>query len=145
MFGVDVNVTPAGYTLWQHETGYDESDGVTDNAILSYFETAEVTMLNAEENARSKTLRVERVEPDFVQFGSMNMYVRGRSNARAPQLTSAMQTITETASAPDEETNKMLEAYRLMSFKFESNVSGGYYEAGEIYAHVGENDGRVES
>lgn len=144
-FLVDNTVSSSsGFTLWQHETGTDKLVGSTANAVASFFETAEISMLTAEQSM-SKSLHVARIEPDFVQTGDMTVIVRGRVNARAPILDGETFTFNDDATTGDEETVKLKEVKRLMSFRFESNVAGGDYEFGETFAHIEPADGRVES
>lgn len=133
------------YTLWQHETGVDKINGSTIDAIPSHFETAEIGMPLDEGGPNNAELRVARVEPDFVQSGDMTLNVRGRVNSKAPFIEAAAATFTETPAAPTDETIKLREIRRLMSFKFSSNAQGGDYEFGETLAHVEPAGDRVES
>lgn len=132
-----------GYSLWQHETGVDEDDNGVIGAVQSYFETAEMSFVTADEEPVDASMRVARVEPDFVQAGSLQMTVRGRANARTSVVTSEVKTITEVAADAAEQTVPLKEVRRLMSFRFESNEAGGDYEMGETLAHVGPADGRI--
>ena len=136
--------TPA-YTLWQHETGVDKINGSTIDAIESFFETAEIGMPVDDQQPSNRTLRVARVEPDFVQVGNMTLNVRGRVNSKASVIEDAAQTFLATPVEPTDETVKLRQIRRLMSFKFTSNVQGGNYEFGETLAHIEQADERVES
>jgi hypothetical protein len=136
--------TPA-YTLWQHETGVDAINGSTINPIPSHFETAEIGMPVDEQQPSSAELRVGRLEPDFVQSGDMTVTIRGRENSRASVVSSTTRTFADTASTPPDETVKVQEIRRLMSFRFDSNTQGGNYEFGETLAHLEPSDDRVES
>ena len=138
------NTATPGYTLWQHETGTDKVDGPTVKAIASHFETSEISMIESEQSS-DKSLRVGRVEPDFVQSGDMTLKVTGRANPKAPSIESSPKTFPAIATNGDEETVKLKDVRRLMSFRFDSNVSGGTYEMGEPIAHVDPTDGRIES
>lgn len=145
-FMTDVEIAPApgtGYTLWQHETGTDKIQGSNVNAIQSFFETHEISLLEAGQG--DQAFSVARVEPDFVQTGDLSLTVRGRANSRAAIVDGETFTFPDSASQPDEETVKIKEVKRLMSFKFESNVQGGNYEMGDTYAHVAPADARIES
>jgi len=133
------------YTLWQHETGVDKINISTINPIPSHFETAEIGMPVDDQQPQSAELRVERVEPDFVQSGDMTLTIKGRQNSKAPIVESVAQVFEETPTDSTDETVKIREIRRLMSFKFESNVQGGDYEFGETLGHVEPIDGRVES
>lgn len=132
-----------GRTLWQHETAFDRIRTSSVDAVQSFFETGEITMLDQGQGTQS--LRVGRIEPDFVQAGNMSLQVVGRVNTKAPLVYSDPQVVFETPSEPTEETVKVKEIRRLMSFRWESNTQGGNYEYGDTYAHIEPADGRVES
>lgn len=138
------NTSTPGYTLWQHETGTDSINGSNIQPIRSFFETAEISMLT-QEQAKDKALRVGSIEPDFVQEGNLTLTVKGRQNARAAAVASAQFTITQTAATPEQQTVPLKEVRRLMSFQFESNVTGGDYQMGDTLAFVQEDEGRTRS
>lgn len=142
-FMADVDETTTGYTWWQHETGTDEVRGAASQPIQSYFETAEITMLTLDK-PENKGLNVHYFEPDFVQSGSLQLTVTGRTNARAPEITSEVFTIVET---PDrnQQIIPLKEARRLMRFRLESNTLGGDYQMGQCIAHIQPGDGRMVS
>ena len=142
-FMVDNEVTVNGRTLWQHETAKDKIRISVIDAIPSFFETHELSLL--ESGQSTKSIRVARIEPDIVQSGEMDLTVRGRANTRAPQITETPKTFPETASTGTEETIKLKSIHRLMSFRWNSNTVGGDYEYGDTYAHIEPADGRVES
>jgi len=142
-FMVDNFETSNGRTIWQHETAFDKIRLSNISAIRSFYETHEFALLDQGDS--NKSLRVARIEPDFVQAGDMTVEVKGRANAKADVVTSDPETIFETPSASDEETVKFKDIRRLMSFKFESNTGGGNFELGKTYAHIEPADGRVES
>jgi len=139
----DLTAIP-GYSLWQHEIGVDKIQGSNINPIPSHFETAEISLLTNEQ-AMDKSLHVARIEPDFVQTEDMTVSVRGRMNARAPVVEGETFTFNDEATDGDEETIKLRDVRRLMSFKFSSNAPGGDYEAGETIAHIAPADGRTET
>jgi hypothetical protein len=119
VFAVDsaYNSTFSGYPVWIQETGTDQILGTQVSAIDSWFETNEITMLT-QGQAQDKSLRVARVEPDFVQTGSMTCTVNGRANARAPIESTAAQTIVDpTLIADPQQQVCMIKAVRrLMSY-----------------------------
>lgn len=130
--------------LWQHETGTDAINGSDIQPIRSYFETADISMLNAEQDPKSLSLRVERVEPDFVQSGNLSITVVGEANARADTIDSTTKTFPDTATTADEQTVTFKDGVRrLMRFRIESNTQGGNYEMGNIVGHVEPNDARI--
>ena len=147
----DVRVTEAGdvrvteesgdqqYKFWVHEVGTDEVDGLTLNPIQSYFETADLSLpVTAQVN---KALQVLMVEPDFVQSGDMTLAVRGRANARAPEVNGEPMTFTEEALTPQGQVVFLKTQRRELRFRFESNTLGGDYQMGLVLAHVQPGDG----
>ena len=126
------------YKFWVHETGTDEIDGLTLNPIQSYFETADLSLpVTAQVN---KSLQVLMLEPDFVQSGDMTVSVRGRANARAPEVNGVTMTFPETPQTPQEQVVFLKTQRRELRFRFESNAIGGDYQAGLILAHVQPGD-----
>jgi hypothetical protein len=142
-FMVDNEVTANGRTLWQHETTKDKVRSSQISAIQSFFETHELSLL--ESGQSDKSIRVARIEPDFVQVGDMTLTVKGRANAKAPQVDEAPVTFVANPTEGTDETIKLKDIKRLMSFRFESNTGSGDYEYGDTYAHIGPADGRIES
>lgn len=130
------------YRLWQHELGLDEVIGNYSSAIKSYFELGEISMVVAPQGADSKSLRIDRIEPDFVQSGQMSVRVVGRANSRAPEIVSSEYVFDDTSTP---ETVPTKDVRRLLRLKFESNVAGGDYQAGIIVGHIEPTDGRIES
>jgi hypothetical protein len=142
-FMVDVDLTGTGYTLWQHETGVNSIKGPTVEPIPSFFQTADISMLTAEQ-AESRNLRVGTIEPDFVQSGEMSVQVVGRSNARAPEIQGELFTFPEDTGNLNAEQQlvRAKESRRLMRFKFASNTPDGDYQMGLALAHLEPADGR---
>jgi hypothetical protein len=146
-FMTGVELGGAGYSLWQHETGVDEDVGGNLEPIQSYFETAEISLVSAEQ-PQSATLSVQRIESDFIQTGDLTLTVKGRANARAQEISSDPITITEQEDpsvgvVAAEQITNMKESRRLLSFKFESNEPEGDYQMGHVVAHVDQNDQRI--
>lgn len=142
MAGIDVNGSNL-YPLWQHETGTDAINGSSVQPIRSYFETGDISLLTTDK-PDSKSLRVERVEPDFVQTGDLTLTVTGEANVKSQTITSVTKTIPEGLVSADEQTVTFKDGVRrIMRFKFESNTSGGDYQLGETFGHIEPNDGRV--
>jgi hypothetical protein len=141
-FMVDVDLTDTGYTLWQHETGVNSINGPIVEPIPSFFETADITMLTTDKPV-SRSLRIARIEPDFVQAGDMTVVVTGRSNARAPEDPGELFTFPDVATGPENQIVNIKELRRLMRFKFTSNAVNGDYQMGQCIAHVEAADGRI--
>lgn len=144
-FMVDNTETDDGFTLWQHETGTDAINGTDIQPIQSFFQSSEISAL-VSERPKSVSLRASRMEPDFVQTGPMTMTIQGRDNARATEQVSLTYDVpAPPTGSPQTETIPTKDVRRLMSFRFESNTSGGDYEMGRVLAHVSEGDGRTNS
>jgi hypothetical protein len=135
--------TPAGYIgVWQHEIGVDAVEGQNVTAIESYFETNDLGLVSGGPSEPSRVgenvwLRLERVEPDFVQEGEMECYVTGRPFAQSQ----------DTSSDPyvfDPDTGKidMREQRRELRLKFRSNVQGGDYQVGKVVLNADIGDVR---
>jgi len=119
-------------SLWQHEIGTDVVQNTSVLAIESYFETNDLGLVSGGPSQPSpvgdnKWLRLERVEPDFIQSGDMDVYVTGRSFAQSDDVTSAAYTFTPSTGKVD-----MREQRRELRLKFVSNVAGGDYQVGKI-------------
>lgn len=133
------------YRLWKHEeTTMNEIDGSAVSPVRSFFETNAISMLTAQEGS-DKSMRVGRVEPDFVQSGDMILTVKGQANARATDISSDPVTFPDMSMpvSPEDQTVPLKEVRRLMRFNFESNVIDGGYEMGHTVAHVEPADGRI--
>jgi len=129
------------YSFWVHEVGMDEIDGTSINPILSYFETADMSL--PVQSQTNKALQVLMLEPDFVQSGDMTVQVMGRANARSPEVDGELKTIYETPQTPQEQVVYFKDQRREMRFRFTSNCVGGNYEMGLILGHVQPGDGTV--
>lgn len=127
------------YKFWVHEIGVNEVDGQNVTPIQSYFETAEISL--PVQQGVNRAMQVLLLEPDFVQSGDMTVEVRGRANARAPEVTGDSITIPATASTPQEQVVFLKTQRRQMRFRFESNTLDGDYQMGTVLAHVQQGDG----
>ena len=129
--GTDVNST-GKYTMWQHESGADSVYTTQVTAIQSYFETNNLGWVtggpgNPQLSGDNKWLRIERVEPDFVQVGDMNLYVTGNGYADAEPVTSDAYVF-----GPNTLKIDMREQRRELRLKFESNTYNGNYYMGRV-------------
>ena len=119
-------------TLYQHEVGYNAVIQNQVYAIPSFFETSNLGWVSggpaqqAPEGA-NYWLRLERVEPDFVQTGDMSLYVTGRPFADSDDKTTGPYVFTPNTGKID-----MREQRRQLRLKFESNVVDGNYELGYL-------------
>lgn len=131
------------YTIWQHEIGVDQVYLTNVNAVKSYFETNSLGWVSGGPGVRqienaNRWIRLERVEPDFVQSGEMNLYVTGKSYAQDVADVTAKFTFE-----PDTPKVDMREQRREMRLRFESNTVNGNYETGQIIlsADIGDERG----
>lgn len=120
------------YTLWQHETGSDEVYTTNVNAIRSFFETNNLGWVtggpgNPQLSGDNRWLRMERVEPDFVQVGDMNLYVTGNGYAAATEVTTGPYVFTPQTLKID-----LREQRRELRLRFESNTYNGDYYMGRV-------------
>jgi hypothetical protein len=141
--GGDVRVTQDSggtqYRLWVHESGVDEIDGLSIQPVLSFFETADMSLPVASQE--NKALQVLMVEPDFVQSGDMTVAVHGRANARSPEINTDPQVFPATPTTPQEQVVYFKTQRRQLRFRFDSNTIGGDYQMGMVLAHVQPGDG----
>jgi len=121
-------------TLWQHESGVNQVNLNEQNAIQSYFETNNLGWVTGGPMGSTQTavgannwIRIERVEPDFVQSGSMNLYITGKGYADDVDVTSSPYPFDPTTLKVD-----MREQRRELRMRFESNIVNGNYETGNI-------------
>ena len=128
----------APYQTWVHEVGTDEIDGQIARPIRSFFETGDISL---PVTGIPRATQVLMLEPDFVQSGDMTVQIMGRANARAPEVNGEIMTFSDTATTPDQQVVRFKEQRRELRFHFESNVSGGDYQMGQVLAHVQPGDG----
>ena len=118
--------------LYQHEIGTDEVNGQVVLAINSSFQTSDLGWVGGGPSeilaeGLNKWLRVDRIEPDFVQSGTMSVVVTGRPFAQATDVESVPYVFTPTTGKID-----MREQRREIRFTFTSNEVGGDYQVGKI-------------
>jgi hypothetical protein len=133
---------PKGYVVWQHEYGTDEINGDQIRPVQSFFETADMSLLSGEQ-PQNMALRVEYIEPDFVQVGNMTVQITGRANAKSAEVTGDPQIIYATPTERQQQLVYFREIRREMRFRFESNTLGGSYQMGQVIAHVEPATGTV--
>ena len=141
-FQLEVLSTMDFVSLWQHEIGTDQIQGSLATAIESYFETndlgfvsggpSEPTMIGV-----NRWLRLERVEPDFIQTGEMTLYVTGRPFAQTDDKESIAYPFSPTTGKID-----MKEQRRELRIKVVSNTLGGDYQLGKMLLNADIGDVR---
>lgn len=120
------------YTLWQHEIGTNSIFLSTTNAVESYFETNSIGWVRGGPGQLSVTgpnkwIRLERIEPDFVQSEQMSVTVTGKGYADDTDITTAPYTFN-----PDTLKIDMREQRREMRLRFTSNIVNGDYQLGNV-------------
>ena len=128
--------------LWQHEIGTDEVIDEEANAIESYFETSDLGFVAGGPAQTAPVgenfwVNLERVEPDFIQSGTMTFQVTGRPYAQSADVTSDPYEFESTTGKID-----MRQQRREIRLRFRSNVSGGNYEMGKVLLSVTLGDSR---
>lgn len=129
------------YKLWVHEVGVDAIDGQLIYPVRSFFETADLSLPLTQ--GINRALQVLVMEPDFVQSGDMTVAVRGRANAKAPEVNGAPMTIYVNPPTPQDQTVRFKEQRRELRFLFESNCLGGDYQMGHTIVHMQPGDATV--
>lgn len=131
------------YSLWLHEYGVNKIYGDQEIGISSFVETCNfgfpgggIEMNNVA--GPDRWTRITRVEPDFVQVGTIDMEIVGRNFARGDDQVSAIYPITETTDRID-----LREQRREIRLRFTNNQQHGYYEMGNIILHLEQGDVRV--
>jgi hypothetical protein len=129
-------------SLYQNEIGTDKVSGATALAIESFFETNDLGWVAGGPSqpapvGDNRLLSLERVEPDFVQSGNLELYVTGRPYAQSSDTTSAAYVFGPSTGKID-----MLEQRRELRLKFVSNVAGGDYQLGKIILNADLGDSR---
>lgn len=118
--------------MFQHEIGTDEIDGQNVRAILSSFETNDLSWLGGgpsqpQPEGLNRWIRVERIEPDFVQEGEMSVVVTGRPFAQGEDKESDPYVFGPNTGKVD-----MREQRRELRLRFTSDVAGGDYQLGKL-------------
>ena len=150
MAGVDFNSDVNGYSIWQHEIGYDEVSGPQQQAkaVRSFYETNEYSFAIPQQPGapgENRAMSFMRLEPDWDQVGDLTFTPITRQNARSNDLEPAGAiTIPGIITETWEETSKFKITGRLTRFHLESNVVGGYYEHGSPVLHYLPSDARME-
>ena len=139
--GNEVN-SEGTYTLWQHETGYDQIYLTNVDAIQSYFETYSIGTLGGlvgtqQQPGDNLWTRLERIEPDFVQTGDMTVVVTGEGYADDTAVESDPYTFSPNTLKID-----MREQRREMRLRFESNTYNGTYQTGRVLLSLTTGDVR---
>ena len=120
------------YSLWQHEIGTDTVYLSNVSAVESYFETNSIGWVGGGPGQRSlqganRWIRLERLEPDFVQTGDMSLVVTGKGYAEDVDDPSDPYDFSPSTLKLD-----LREQRREMRLKFISNTVNGNYQMGNV-------------
>jgi hypothetical protein len=130
-----------GYTIWQHEHGLNQVTPQNELAVYSSITTSDISWLTGNPSQEgvvgvNRRMHLRRVEPNFLQSGTMAMTVIGRKFAGGQY---------EEIDGPfyfTQDTGKidLRVEHRLIRLKFESNDIDGNYEMGRnlITAELGD-------
>jgi len=131
-FQMTITATMKFVSLYQHEIGTDAVKNNIATAIYSFFETNDLGWVGGGPSqpqpiGQNNWLRIERLEPDFILSGTMDLYITGRPFAQSTDYVSGPYTF-------DQNTNKidLKEQRRELRLRFVSNVSGGNYQLGKV-------------
>jgi len=118
--------------MYQHEIGTDEINGQNVRSIPSSFETNDLSWLGGgpsqpTADGQNRWIRLERIEPDFLQEGEMTCIVTGRPFAQGEDKESGPYVFGPNTGKID-----MREQRRELRLKFISDVAGGNYQLGKL-------------
>lgn len=124
------------FGVWAQEVGTDKSAFSLNSAIPSYFETNIITLYDQNPSSNLQ-FRTRRLEPDFTYTNTdtnlspepppgMTVTVKNRAFPQSIPVSSIPYPFDKTTEKVD-----MNEMGRLVSFVFESNAGGGFYQMGK--------------
>lgn len=121
--------TPSGfadyYPLWLHEKGVDRVINSVSFAIKSYFETQIIDLFSTN-GQNTRLIRNRRIAPNFRQEGTMSVSIKNRFYPNGAITTDGPHNFTDTTEKIDFATQG-----NLVSFVFQSNERGGFYQGGK--------------
>ena len=130
--GSKVYIIQGGYPIWQHEIGLNKVSFNSEEAIYSSFTTNDISWVSGSPSAQTspsinRRLHLRRIEPDFVQSGTMSLNIRGLKFANSTPEIWGPYTFDSTTEKIDLRVEN-----RETALTFESNVLNGNYEMGRI-------------
>jgi len=131
-FTYTVQSTSNYVSLYQHEVGADAILAGLPQTIPSYFETNNLGWVTGGPSfdtlmGDNKWIRLERIEPDFLLNGPMDLYITGKPYAQEEDETTGPYTFDSSTGKID-----MKEQRREMRLRFVSNTLGGNYQLGYL-------------
>lgn len=112
------------FSMFIHEKGLNAIEGDSELAIESHFTTADFG-LPANQGLNRYT-RLTRIEPDFIQRGTMTVEVLSNEQANSDQETDGPLSFTNETEKIDMRVQR-----RHLQLKFKSNEVNGHYEMGK--------------
>jgi hypothetical protein len=136
------SIPPNLIEMYQHEIGTDDVNGQNVRSILSSFETNDLSWLGGgpsqpAPDGNNRWIRVERIEPDFIQAGEMSVVVTGRPFAQGEDKDSDPFFFGPNIGKID-----MREQRRELRLRFTSDVAGGNYQLGKLLLNAEIGDSR---
>jgi hypothetical protein len=119
------------YPVWAHEYGYDQMSFGLTLPIDSYFETHLIAFFD-QDPRNDRQLRVRRIEQDFSNPEPMTMIVFTQDFAQSVPISSSIYTLLPADPVVELNKTDTINMGRLVSFHFESNNVGGYYQMGKV-------------
>ena len=131
--GTLVYIQTGGYTIWQHEFGQNAVGLNTESAIYSSITTSDISWLTGNPSQDglvgvNRRMHLRRIEPNFLQTGTMAMTILGRKFPNGPVEEDSGPYYFD----PDTEKIDLRIEHRLIRLKFESNTLNGNYEMGRL-------------
>ena len=131
-FEITVDTLMQLVSLWQHEVGKNLVKGTNVLAIESSFTTSDLGVIAGGPSQPSpvgenRWTRLERVEPDFILEGDLDLYIVGRPYPDQPDQITGPYSFDAVTGKID-----MKEQRRLLRLKFVSNQVDGDYQVGKI-------------
>lgn len=127
------------YSLWLHEVGKNKVVGDDELSIRSSIETNDISFLTrpGSQSADVQT-RLVKLEPDFVQNGTINMNIVTQQTANSQPKVSRDYTIE-----PGTEYLTFKEQGRIMRLRFYNDSLNGDYEMGKILIDTNVGDKKL--
>jgi len=136
------STNPDRILVYQHEIGTDSIYGQNVESIESYFETNDLGLVSGGPAQPAMVgenfwLHLERLEPDFLQVGEMELYITGRPFAQSEDKTTGPYLFEPGTGKID-----LREQRRELRLKFRSNVQNGDYQMGRVIVNADGGDVR---